>query len=1119
MGLSRHQLNCASVLALGIVISAPAAAQAAAQTTAVDFHIARQSLPAAMAEFSRQSGVQILFPYDQFKGIITNPVEGRMTPERAVAALISGTGVTASPVGARSIALRLAVRAHAPEFRPIALTTQSAGFDAGAPGAAPEPAPAADPASAITVVGSQIKGAKINEAVPVTVMDLDQIKATGAVSGDDLLRSIPQMGDVSFNSTSGQTSSNFARGDVGSINLRNLGVGSTLVLLNGRRMVAHPGSQADENLAPVITYNSNTIPVAGLQRVEVLRDGAAALYGADAVAGVVNTVTRGNVEGGYVDLQYGGAQGTHLRDLQVSGLLGHNFAEGRGNFSLNFSYVDRTALEARDQDFTASADKRALFAGTGFAGLNSLDLRSTLSNYGDFAAIGRTSAITSNGSAVTSASGTFHIQPTTNSGCKVTLANGVCVDTGTRATSGADRNLRWDGNANNNISVSPAVRRLNLFGTWHYDLNDDITAFGELGYYMARSSSVQDSVFSISSIPMAVPASNYWNPFGATTLPGGGANPNRIAGLNIGAAGLPVTISSIRLTDLGPTYDLVDNSQFRALAGLRGQWHGFDWESALLYSEATVIDKQNGVSATALQNQLALSTPDAYNPFGTSANTQAAVDAIKVVSVRRDRTTLASADFKASRKDLFHLPGGDVGVAFGGEVRRDTQLDDRDARVDGTVTWTNTVTGVIQPSDLYGVSPTPDTRGSRVVAATYAEFAIPLISPDMHVPLVRSLDLQAAGRYEHYSDFGSVAKPKFAASWDVVDGLRLRGSWAQGFKAPNLEVMNASIVTRGNTRVDYVRCEADLRAGRITSFANCAQSYVATAQRSGNPNLRPEESTSWSLGAVLEPKFLPPSWGRLTLTVDYWAVKQKGIVGVFGEGNALILDYLLRQQGSSNPNVIRLAPTADDVALYANTGLAAAGQVQYVKDQYVNLQPQDVRGLDISLTWRLRGTRFGDFTLTGNGAHLIRFYRAPSPQIQQLLDARATGLINAGTIITGGGSLLGQDGRPAWKAQGSLTWKLKGITVGGSVQYTGAVWDTSAVDASGNYWRVKAQTTGNLYAQYEFDKGALKGTSIRFGARNITDEKPPLAISAFGYMGALYQGYGRYLYGGIRREF
>ena len=128
----------------------------------------------------------------------------------------------------------------------------------------------------IVVVGSQIEGAKVTAALPVTVVDQAQLANVAATSGDDLFRSIPQMGDVSFNSSYLPNSSNSARGDVGSVNLRNLGVGNTLVLLNGRRVVAHPTSRADENLVPVLTYNTNAIPVNGLKRLEVLRDGAAA---------------------------------------------------------------------------------------------------------------------------------------------------------------------------------------------------------------------------------------------------------------------------------------------------------------------------------------------------------------------------------------------------------------------------------------------------------------------------------------------------------------------------------------------------------------------------------------------------------------------------------------------------------------------------------------------------------------------------------------------------------------------------------------------------------------------------------------------------------------------------
>jgi outer membrane receptor protein involved in Fe transport len=370
-------------------------------------------------------------------------------------------------------------------------------------------------------------------------------------------------------------------------------------------------------------------------------------------------------------------------------------------------------------------------------------------------------------------------------------------------------------------------------------------------------------------------------------------------------------------------------------------------------------------------------------------------------------------DLKGSNAHLFHLPGGDVGLAVGAEARRETQYDNRDPRVDGTTTFTDSVTGTTYASDLIGTSQTPDTHGTRFVVSAYGEMAVPLVSPEMNVPLVRHLEMQVAGRYEHYSDFGSVAKPKLAAAWDIVNGLRIRGSWSQGFKAPNLEQMNATLVSRSNTRTDYTLCEADLEAKRITSFAGCSESFSTLAQRSGNPNLKPEESTTWSAGIVLQPKFIPARFGRMTFTADWWHIRQTGIVGVFGEGNALILDYLMRMQGSSNPNVVRAAPTTDQIAAFAGTGLTPAGTVLYVKDQYQNLLPQTAAGLDLAFNWQLPRTRIGSFTLDVNGAYLDKFYREPSADIATLLAARAAGLINAGTAITGGGSLIGQDTRPA----------------------------------------------------------------------------------------------------------
>jgi iron complex outermembrane receptor protein len=400
------------------------------------------------------------------------------------------------------------------------------------------------------------------------------------------------MGDVNYNSSYLPGSSNSARGDIGSVNLRNLGSGNTLVLLNGRRVVAHPTSQADgTSLVPTITYNTNAIPTSGLKRLEVLRDGAAAIYGTDAVAGVVNTVLQDNYNGVQVEAQYGAA-GTHLKEYEFNGLFGHNFE--RGNVTAFVSYDQRTALRTRDQDFTASADKRPLFTGTRFDGAASLDGRGTTTPWGSFTAGG---AVRLNGALITSTAGAFHIQPTTNPGSLVSVGPGVSLDDGAPATSGDDRNLRYDAAASD-LSVMPELKRLNVFLTGNYEVTDNITAFGEVGVYSAKTHAFQAPTTTTSAQVITAPASNYWNPFGPTTF-NGVANPNRIAGTTAPAAGLNVTLTSYDFVDAGKSKVDVTNSQNRFLGGLKGEALGFKWESALLYSQAKVEDVSDGISATA----------------------------------------------------------------------------------------------------------------------------------------------------------------------------------------------------------------------------------------------------------------------------------------------------------------------------------------------------------------------------------------------------------------------------------------------------------------------------------------------------------------------------------------
>ncbi len=341
---------------------------------------------------------------------------------------------------------------------------------------------------------------------------------------------------------------------------------------------------------------------------------------------------------------------------------------------------------------------------------------------------------------------------------------------------------------------------------------------------------------------------------------------------------------------------------------------------------------------TKLQQSLALSTPDAYNPFsgGCSANpsigdcspsSQAAIDAIRFKLRRHDKTTLALGDFKVSNGHLFALPGGDVGVAAGIEGRRETQRDDRDPNLDGRIPFVDAVTGETSISNVAAVSPTPSTRGDRFVASAFGELAVPLVSPEMNIPLIHRLDLQLAGRYEHYSDFGSVAKPKVAAAWDIDRRPAPARFLVAGLPRPEPRtdqdgaIFAAQLEQRDQPGFLSLRGRYAQQGG-IANFNTCTRNISYTILISGNPNLKPEDSTNWTVGAVIEPKFIPRRFGELTLTADFWSIHQVGIVGQFGAQNALVLDYLMRLQGSSNPNVIRAAVTPDDTAVFAGSGLA-----------------------------------------------------------------------------------------------------------------------------------------------------------------------------------------------------
>lgn len=1119
-------LRYTTILGLGMYLSTLLVAQADIR----EFNLPEGDATKTVPSFARQSGVQIVVPADRLRGKTTREIKGKMDTMVALEKLLEGTDLKATLTeDGKTFSLRQdlsdfrdgaklqASSYQLAENSPQMLPASSPGDDAQPAAIEAPPEDALATLDKVVIVGSQIAGAKPTGVVPVTVMGEDEIAALGIASGEDLFRSLPIAGDVAFNTqTLSGGSQGAARGDVSSINLRGLGSSYTLLLLNGRRTVPYGLTQGRQETS----YNANAIPVFGLQRLEILRDGAAALYGSDAIAGVVNNVLLSNYNGLKAQVQYGGAEGTNLRQFQANLLWGTDFAGGKGNFTTYLNYGGDTKLYTSDQEFTSSLDLRPLIADTSFAGNTAFDTRGTASPWGGFQVIGATGPITANGVAITDSVGRFHIQPATNAGCLYQLGNGICIDDGV-VTGAGDRNLRFDSAAAiPGMTVTPSINRINIFNTLTYELPNNMELFAEAGIYYAKSDSMTTAVGPLAHTPISIPANSYYNPFGPV------GSPNRIEGLDIPAEGLDITILSYLLADVGGRHVEVESKQHRLLIGLKGETAGWNWETAGLYSDSSAEDIATNVQNSLWQASLSGTTPAAYNPFngGDVTNPNLADTTLSndlssfLIDARRyGRASLGLVDFKVSRSDLFDLPAGSLGVAAGVEVRWETSEDDRDATGDFTTNFLNTVTGITYPSDTLGASAAWDVKGNRTVYSAFAELAVPIISPEMNIPLVRAIDLQFAGRYEDYSDVGSVAKPKVAGSWDVFDGLRLRSSWQQGFVAPTLQQLVPVDRPTSQIRLDDVLCEADIRAGRIAAWGQCSQRPQVQVQTTGNANLKPEESESLSFGVVIDSSFLPSRYGHFTLTYDNWKIEQENKVGALSAENALTLDYLMRVRGSSNPNVVRAAPTPADIAFAENTGLAPIGEILYVITSYDNLDSRTIEGYDVGLTYQAPDSFIGSVSAYANVSILTDYFQDPSSVQQEMLNAQASDEINAGANVGGAASLLQSSGSPKMKWNAGLNWRRDRLAAGLTANYTGEVYQYNVVNSANEPWEISDQLTIGLWGEYGFEDPFGGESSVRLGVRNLTDETPPLATN--GYLGNLYQPYGRYWYARIQKTF
>jgi len=1134
------------------------AAEQVDKPSKIYFDIASQAAESALIEFAEQADLTLIVRFDQVSGKVTNTLRGEYMLEEGIEALLSGTGL--KPTFASELVLKIetttaseegmrmadsngetgatTTRTNLPDKAAsrrmgiiAALTAVFTAADANAQGASPG---ADDELEEVIVTGSQIRGASTTEALPVSVITQADIQTIGAASSDELFRSIPGVGAVGFGGNNQRSVSfgiNGARGDVSSINLRSLGEGNTLVLMNGRRLVDHPGTQTDEQTAPAVTVNMNAIPIMGLQRVEVLRDGASALYGTDAVAGVVNTVLRNDFDGLEVSARYGSALDADPSETTISVLGGVTFNNGQTNISGSYTMHDRSMMYARDRTYSKSADLRPLVEGTPFEGDIQFRNTSGIAPWGVFRLpLLNGGPITQNGQPITTASGSYFVSPTSLGNCTATNPSGP-DDTCLAASTFVPEALRFD--SNQRRTMIPSVTRHNFFGNVTHTFENEYELYGEFGLYKAESSFDRaDGIFGpLSSQPFNIPASNYWNPFGPITFSDGTPNPNRLPGLDINqvpAEGLgyewSFAASPNRLLDRPGALVNVDDDSYRALLGLRGTIGSWDFDTAFLSSAAETLDRtDNRASLSNVFSIAGLENPSAYN-FWTDAGdyTDNAIDttpnpadvvAPMYVSVDRfAKTRLVLADFKVSNPSVFELPAGGLGIAGGVEYRRHTYEDDRDPRLDGTKTFFNPIIDVDVPSDVAGSSDTPDTFGSRKIYSVFAEFAVPIVSPDMNIPLVNSLDAQLAARFEDYSDIGDITRPRIALSWYPTEWLQFRGSYSEGFRAPNLPQVSEPRISRVVGRADTYFCQALVNKGEVPSLAACngdaiGNDYDGQMERitSGSEELQPEESESISYGIVLQ----PPVLEGLTFTFDFWSIQQSGIIGIFATPNQLNLDWALRINDlPPNPNIIRDAPTADNIAFFAGSGLEPVGAAVTSLVPYFNLDDRETEGFDVSLLYDFDTANLGSFSFGINATKLTKAFQSAGGVADFINDQG-----DPAVFVLAAGDLIEQNQRPEWKGNIYARWYKGDFGASVFFNHVGAFDDTSVLnDVTAEPWRVDDWNTVNVSGEYRFSAGMFDQSVVRIGINNLFDEDPPLADENFGYLASLHNPFGQYAF-------
>lgn len=991
----------------------------------------------------------------------------------------------------------------------------------------------------IEVTGTRIKRTSVETAQPVTIITAAQIKATGLTSIGDVLQQM--------SSTGAAANTQFNNGGTGAtfIDLRNLGAIRVLVLLNGQRVDAGVGGAVD----------LNNIPVSVVDHIEILQDGASAIYGSDAIAGVINIITIKNYNGAQANAYMGIFDGKNDGGGWDGKQQEYDFTVGssgdRSGVIFNATYVNQSPMWAGNRTIS-----REPTIGVGQAGGSSGTV------FGRFIVI------------------TPGTQGCVNGGTLAPLPNGTLCDYGLQTVPDNNPTLNnftpfTDSQRFNyaplNYLVTPS-ERTSLFVQGHYDLADNLT-FNTMAIYNDRVSQqvlapgplflgAGGTNFVNGNQPIGISGKNPYNPFGVDLIANSSTGANAPACYKAGTCD-ELAFLGRRPMELGYRVFNQDMQSFAFRGGFTGYFNmlGSEWDWDLGYNfgknYGSNLEDTNGGDVTGLVNnerlQQALGYPGQepcteggqpipgcvpFNIFG-GYNTQTGQGSITpamanfVLFNEHDIASETMRDYTSDiTGNLFDLPAGPVAMAVGVESLEHDGFEHPDS--------------VVATGNSSGVKIEP-TNGRESTRAEYVEFNIPLVTDG---PFMKAVSLDIANRWSQFKWAGgnsgvagsglehsaSNTSGRAALRWQATEDLLLRGSWSQGFRIPSISEFFLGNSDSFPTLTDP--CVSNI-AGTKPGFCNASVTQPNAQIRStvgGNPNMTPERAISRTGGFVYSPDWFP----GFDFSADYYKIELLNPVSVVGAQTILNGCYI-----SGNLNYCNL------ITRGAGGAYNSSGAITNIINTNVNIGSIKTEGVDVISDYKFPSTAIGDFKTTLDWTFVKQYVSCIPFGGGNISCQEQSGTTTGGPGIPGTSGVVG--GIPKQRANFYLSWNYGDWSAMWTVNYIGhMVEDCDALyGADGPPPTPTSQTalarcnmpnwsfpfdTGNgpngtvlanhiggttyhdVAVTYHVDPW---NTDFTFGIRNLFDKQPPIAMSAFAnsFLPTFYRAPGRFFYARVGVKF